>query len=99
MMCQKPSQSAQPRASRRRQLGSELLQELFVRCAGPKATAQTPAAFWKGLRLLAIDGTVEAVADTASNREAFRSSLADEVCRSPFPQARLSARRSNVGPI
>jgi hypothetical protein len=57
---------------RRSQLGSELLQELFVCCAGPKATAQTKGAFWKGMRLLAIDGTVESVADTAENREAFR---------------------------
>src|SRR5437763_760560 len=74
---------------RRSQLGSELMQELFVRCAGPKATAQTPGAFWKGLRLLAIDGTVESVADTQSNREAFRYSSDDELSHSPFPQARL----------
>ncbi len=74
---------------RRQQLGSELLQELFARCAGPKATAQTPQAFWKGMRLLAIDGTVEAVADTPSNRETFRYSTDDECSHSPFPQARL----------
>src|SRR5947207_10596634 len=41
---------------RRSQLGSEIMQELFVRCAGPKAKAQTSGAFWKGMRLLAIDG-------------------------------------------
>lgn len=74
---------------RRSQLGSELLQELFARCAGPKATAQTPAAFWKGRRLLAVDGTVESVPDTPSNREAFRDSSDDECSHSPFPQARL----------
>jgi hypothetical protein len=74
---------------RRQQLGSELLAELFVHCAGPKATAQTPGAFWKGMRLLAIDGTVESVADTPDNRETFRYSSDDEICRSPFPQARL----------
>ena len=74
---------------RRSQVGSELLQELFVRCAGPKATAQTLGAFWKGLRLLAVDGTVSSVADTASNREAFRYSTDDELSHSPFPQARL----------
>src|SRR2546423_14882151 len=65
------------------------MQELFVRCAGPKATAQIPGAFWKGMRLFAIDGTVESVADTASNREAFRYSSDDELSHSPFPQARL----------
>ncbi len=74
---------------RRSQLGSEILQELFVKVAGPKATPETPGAFWKGMRLLAIDGTVESVADTVDNRETFRYSSDDEVCRSPFPQARL----------
>src|SRR5258708_7461159 len=74
---------------RRDQLGSEILQELFVKVAGPKALPQTPGAFWKGMRLLAIDGTVESVADTADNREAFRYSTDDELSHSPFPQARL----------
>jgi hypothetical protein len=74
---------------RREQLGSEILQELFGKVAGPKATAQTPGAFWKGMRLLAIDGTVESVADTSDNREAFRYSTDDELSHSPFPQARL----------
>jgi hypothetical protein len=74
---------------RRTQLGSEILEELFVQCAGPKATAETPGAFWKGMRLLALDGTVESVADTPDNRETFRYSSDDEISRSPFPQARL----------
>ncbi len=74
---------------RRNQLGSELLAELFAKVAGPRATPQTPGAFWKGMRLLAIDGTVESVADTADNREAFRYSSDDDLSRSPFPQARL----------
>ena len=74
---------------RRGQLGSEILQELFVHCAGPKALPETPGAFWKGMRLLALDGTVESVADTADNRETFRYSSEDEISRSPFPQARL----------
>ena len=74
---------------RRSQLGRELLEELFVKVAGPKATEQTPGAFWKGMRLVALDGTVESVADTADNRETFRYSSDDEISRSPFPQARL----------
>jgi hypothetical protein len=74
---------------RREQLGSEFLQELFVRCAGPKATEQTPGAFWKGMRLLALDGTVESVPDTPANRAAFRYSSDDATSHSPFPQARL----------
>jgi transcriptional regulator with XRE-family HTH domain len=74
---------------RREHLGSELLEELFVQCAGPKATEQTPGAFWHGLRRLSIDGTVESVPDTPSNREAFRYSTDDAESQSPFPQARL----------
>jgi hypothetical protein len=74
---------------RRKQLGSEILEELFACCAGPKATPETPGAFWKGMRLLAMDGTVESVADTPDNREAFRYSSDDELSHSPFPQARL----------
>jgi hypothetical protein len=74
---------------RREQLGSDLLEELVAQCAGPKATAETPGAFWKGMRLLALDGTVESVPDTESNRVAFRSSTDDEPSHSPFPQARL----------
>jgi hypothetical protein len=75
--------------SRREQLGSELLAELFTLCAGPQATPQTPGAFYQDLRLLALDGTVESLADTASNRETFQYSSDDETSRSPFPQARL----------
>jgi Insertion element 4 transposase N-terminal/Transposase DDE domain len=75
---------------RREQLGSEIMQELFAQIAGPKANEEkTPQAFWKGMRLLAIDGTVESVPDTESNRQAFRYSTDDENSHSPFPQARL----------
>jgi hypothetical protein len=74
---------------RREQLGSEIMQELFAQVAGPKASEQTPGAFWKGMRLLALDGTVESVADTPDHRETFRYSADDERVHSPFPQARL----------
>jgi hypothetical protein len=74
---------------RRHQLGSELLQELFAKVARPQATEQQAGAFWKGMRLLALDGTVEPVADTADNRDTFRYSNNHELSHSPFPQARL----------
>lgn len=82
-----PSKSAF--SYRREQLGSDLLEELFLQVAGPQATEQTPGAFWRGMRLLALDGTVESVADTLQNRESFRYSTDDEQSHSPFPQARL----------
>src|SRR2546421_4172767 len=82
-----PSKSAF--SYRRAQLGSEVLEELFAQAAGPQATEQTPGAFYQGMRLLALDGTVESLPDTASNRETFRYSTDDEQSHSPFPQARL----------
>lgn len=57
---------------RREQLGSEILQELFAQCAGPQADEQTPGAFWRGMRLLGVDGTAESVADTPSNSYCLR---------------------------
>lgn len=57
--------------------------------AGPQATEQQAGAFWKGMRLLALDGTVEPVADTPDNRETFRYSNDDDLSHSPFPQARV----------
>lgn len=74
---------------RRKQVGSELLEELFHDLAGPQATEATPGAFWKGMRLMAVDGTVESVPDTPENRCSFRYSSDHETSRSPFPQARL----------
>jgi hypothetical protein len=82
-----PSKSAF--SYRRAQLGSEVLEELFAQAAGPQATEQTPGAFYQGMRLLALDGTVESLPDTASNRETFHYSTDDEQSHSPFPQARL----------
>jgi hypothetical protein len=89
---------------RREQLGSDLLEELFRRIAGPHATAETKGAFWRGMRLIALDGTVESVPDTASKRETFRYRTDDPDSHSPFPQARLvplslvtSIRRASIG--
>jgi Insertion element 4 transposase N-terminal/Transposase DDE domain len=74
---------------RREQLGSEILEELFHQFARPQATPQTPGAFWKEMRLMALDGTRESVPDTLANREAFQYSTDDEHNHSPYPQARL----------
>jgi Insertion element 4 transposase N-terminal/Transposase DDE domain len=82
-----PSKSAF--SYRRSQLGSELLEELFHQYAGPQATEQTPGAFWRGMRLMALDGTRESVPDTDENRETFRYSNDSNETHSPFPQARV----------
>jgi len=56
---------------RRRQLGARPLAALFRRICRPLATEETPGAFLCGLRLMAIDGTTEDVADTAANAAVF----------------------------
>ena len=56
---------------RRYQLGAPPVVALYERLARPIATAQTPGAFRFGLRLMALDGTVEDVPDSPANAAAF----------------------------
>jgi len=58
-------------AYRRYQLGARPVVNLFHRVCRPMATPETPGAFLFGLRLMAIDGTVEDVSDTPANVAAF----------------------------
>jgi hypothetical protein len=59
--------SAGALAQRRQQLGVAPMVALFHEICRPLATPQTPEAFMFGMRLLAIDGTTEDVADTPAN--------------------------------
>jgi len=56
---------------RRYQLGARPLAALFQRVCRPLTTPATPGAFLFGLRLMALDGTVEDVPDTPANARAF----------------------------
>jgi hypothetical protein len=58
-------------SQRRYQLGARPLVALFHRLCRPLATPETPGAFLFGLRLMALDGTGEDVADTPENAAAF----------------------------
>ena len=55
----------------RYRLGPKPLVESFHRICKPIATPKTPGAFLFGLRLKAIDGTLEDVPDTPANERAF----------------------------
>jgi len=55
----------------RYRLGPKPLVELFHLICQPIATPQTPGAFLFGLRLKAVDGTLEDVPDTPANERAF----------------------------
>jgi len=73
---------------RRQQLGVTPLRSLFARIARPIAVPQTRCAFRFGLRLVAVDGTLENLPDTDANRSVFPYHCQEELARSPFPQAR-----------
>lgn len=72
---------------RRRQLGCPIMRQLFQRICRPMATEQTNGAFRFGLRLMAIDGTVDEVADTSANAQYFGRMSSGKHQR-PFPQVR-----------
>jgi len=73
---------------RRQQLGVTPMRSLFARIACPLAVPQTRSAFRFGLRLVAVDGTLENLPDTDANRSVFPYHCQEELSRSPFPQAR-----------
>jgi hypothetical protein len=54
----------------RQKLGEEPLRELLAQ-VGPVAEEDTPGAFWRGHRLMVVDGTVLEAADSAANAEWF----------------------------
>jgi hypothetical protein len=56
---------------RRYQLGARPLVRLFHRVCRPMTTPETRGAFLFGLRIMAIDGTIEDVADTPANAAVF----------------------------
>jgi hypothetical protein len=72
---------------RRYQLGARPMVALFHRVCKPIATQQTPGAFLFGLRLMAIDATVEDVPDTPENAAAFGRQHGSRG-QSAFPQVR-----------
>lgn len=85
-----PAKSSLFRA--RQRLGSEPLRVLFAATAKPMATEATPGAFWRGLRLLAVDGTCWDVADTEANEAAFgRPGNGRGTKKSAFVQVRMAA--------
>ena len=70
---------------RRKQIGVDVLREIFKRTCKPLASPKTPGAFAYGMRLMAIDGTYEDVTDTLANATRFGRRCSGET-QSPFPQ-------------
>ena len=74
----------------RARLGAGVLKALFERVAAPVSSEGAAGSWWRGRRLMAIDGTVFDLADTAENAERFGrpgSGRGDGA----FPQARVVA--------
>ncbi len=74
----------------RTRLGEAPMKLLFERIAVPRARAGTRGAWFRGLRVMAIDGLVLDVPDTPVNDEAFGRS-GNAQAPGPFPQVRLVA--------
>src|SRR5437867_3425886 len=85
-----PSQPAITQA--RTRLGPEPVAELFHRGCVPLATPETPGAFWRGRRLVGMDGATLDVADTPANAAAFgRPGSGRGSGEGAFPQLRVVA--------
>ena len=72
----------------RARLGPEPLAGLFERVARPIAQPGTRGAWFHGWRVMAVDGVVLDVADTAGNLQEFGKSGSGR-SESPFPQVRV----------
>jgi hypothetical protein len=83
-----PTDSAFSQA--RRRLGVAPLRHLFHRTARPMATHQTGGAFYKGWRLMGLDGTTLDLPDTPENARTFGRPTTGRA-EGAFPQVRLLA--------
>ncbi|MFF0140565.1 IS4 family transposase [Streptomyces sp. NPDC005227] len=72
----------------RSRLGEGVLETLFREVAGPLATPDTPGAWWRGLRLLALDGTQFDLPDSVSNGDTFDGPSTTGGLPFGFPQVR-----------
>jgi Insertion element 4 transposase N-terminal/Transposase DDE domain len=83
-----PAKSALVQA--RARLGAAPLRVLFEQAARPLASTQTQGAWYRGQRVLALDGTCLDVADTPANQQAFgRPGTGRGQGVGAFPQVRL----------
>lgn len=72
----------------RRRLGIAPVRHLFEQIVHPLAEPETPGAFYRGFRLVGIDGTVFDVPDSDANAAVFARSSAGPRGDGAFPQVR-----------
>ncbi|WP_225851333.1 IS4 family transposase [Streptomyces sp. HPF1205] len=74
----------------RARLGAAPLRWLFGQVAGVQGTPATPGVFWRGLRVVALDGTLFDLPASDANTACFGSSSNGEQ-QAGYPQARMVA--------
>jgi hypothetical protein len=72
----------------RQRLGIAPLRSLFTRVVRPLAEPETPGAFYRGLRLMGVDGTIFDVPDSEANAAVFARPSAGPRGEGAFPQVR-----------
>ena len=72
----------------RQRLGIPPLRRLFYRLVRPLARPDTPGAFYRGLRLMAIDGVAYTVPDSPANARVFGRATSGDRGEAAFPQVR-----------
>ncbi|MGH8591805.1 MAG: IS4 family transposase [Gammaproteobacteria bacterium] len=72
----------------RSRLGAEVMQHIAERALVPLAEPQTPGAFYRGLRVVTLDGSTLEVADEAANRNTF-GVPGTQQGRTGYPQLRF----------
>jgi hypothetical protein len=72
----------------RQRLGIAPVRQLFQQVVGPLAQPETPGCFYRGLRLMGIDGVVFDVPDSHANAAAFGRPSAGPRGEGAFPQVR-----------
>jgi hypothetical protein len=77
-------------AQARHRPGVAPLRQLFLETARPMATRQTVGAFYRGWRLMGLDGSTLDLPDTQANAQAFGRPTTGRA-QGAFPQVRLLA--------
>ncbi len=76
-------------AQARKRLGALPLKRLYELIVQPVATAETKGAFFRGWRVVAVDGTTMEVPDSEANREEFGLPYAERG-ESAYPRVRIT---------
>jgi hypothetical protein len=74
----------------RAKLGAEPMRRLFAGLARPLARSDLPGCYWKGLQVVALDGSTLALQDTEDNAKEFGHS-SNQNGRSAYPLLRFTA--------